>query len=237
VITSLEGAAQSGFDRLHVVDRDIGEGDDALGRDAPVERRARGDEGHGAARPRALRRARPDQPADRAHGRGDQADDVERTGDQPGRVVDRPGQQGRLRPADRGVERSHLADLLLGAAARLQVQQRAEHVGGAHPGDGAVVDLDDDRSPSAVQSLDDQDYPQRATAVQLAGGERGDHLGQLGRPTRRAAGRRREVCVDVDVRHVDPHRDLQPQHGLLQAAAERRQQVQALAQQVGHVRR
>ena len=119
-----------------------------------------------------------------------------------------------------------------------RVEQHAEDLVARHAVDDRVVDLGQQRHAAALQAVDQVELPQRAGAVQRPGEDPRDGLGQLavvaGRRHRRVA----DVEVQVEVRVLDPVRVVEPERDLDQPPAERRQQVDALADEaadVGHL--
>ena len=93
-----------------------------------------------------------------------------------------------------------------------------------------MVDLGHHADVPMLQALDHPQLPERAAAVELVAGDVGDQLAELPRAARSGHGDPSHVVVEVEVGVFDPHRVVQPEGHLGQAAPERRQQVQALAQ-------
>ena len=82
------------------------------------------------------------------------------------------------------------------------------------------------------EPVDDVELPQRAAAVERAAEHPRDGLGEL--PV--VAGRRdrglADVEVEVEVRVVDPVRQVEPERDLHEPPAQRRQQVQPILEQL-----
>ena len=109
------------------------------------------------------------------------------------------------------------------------VEQDGEHLRARTPVDGGVVDLGELRDP-ARRSTPSMTYSSHSgrRAVERAGHDAGDHLGQLLGRARRRHRVVADVEVDVEVGVLDPVRQVETERHLHQAAAERRQLVDAL---------
>ena len=127
------------------------------------------------------------------------------------------------RPA--GLGRRDLAPL------GLQVHERDEDLRAGQPVEGGVVDLaqQPDLRP-VLDAVDEVHLPQRAAAIEPALEDARALLGQLAQVARSGQRDLADVVVEVDVRLLDPERVVEAERDLDQAPAERRQQVQALAQ-------
>ncbi|HTT00206.1 MAG TPA: wax ester/triacylglycerol synthase domain-containing protein, partial [Streptosporangiaceae bacterium] len=211
--------------------------DPAVLGDRPVERRGRGPAGHGrddlavavvqaehAAQERADRRGQRGQDADQLVG---DAHGLHRPPREP-----RGGDRGqRHRPGRPGGAERRAGRKL--APARAEVEQHGQQLGAGRAVDRRVVDLRVDGGAAAGQPGDQVDLPQRAAAVQRAGVQPRDLLGELG--VRPGAGQRElaDVVLDVEVRVVDPVRLVQAERHAPQLAAQHRDQRQPLPQHLG----
>ena len=132
-----------------------------------------------------------------------------------------------LAPGGRGSGAATSGDLGLG------VEQDAEDLGARGPVDGGVMELGQHRDATVAEAVDQVELPERMGAVQRAGDEPRDLLGQhplvAGRGQRELA----DVEVEVEVRVVDPVGVVDPERHLGQAPAKRRQQVQPRGDQLG----
>ncbi len=108
------------------------------------------------------------------------------------------------------------------------VEQEGEHERARRAVDGGVVDLGELRDVPALEALDDVELPQRPAAVERAGHDAGHRLGQLLERPRRSHGVVPDVEVDVEVVVLHPVGEIQAERHLDQAAAERRQLVHPL---------
>ena len=116
-----------------------------------------------------------------------------------------------------------------GRALRGRVEDGREHEGARGAVDGGVVDLGQlGDLRAAVDPLDHVQLPEGLGAVHRPGVDAADGVGQqLGR-ARRGDGVGPDVEVDVELRVLDPVREVEPERDFDEAAAERRQLLDAL---------
>lgn len=102
---------------------------------------------------------------------------------------------------------------------RIDVEQASEDLGSAHSVDQRVVDLGQDGSSAAVQSLDEPHVPQRPRPIERKSREVPDDLGELDRRARRGHGDAMEVRVEIEGA-LHPDRVVETQRDLLEMLAE-----------------
>ena len=107
---------------------------------------------------------------------------------------------------------------------------RRRHAVGQH-----VVDLADHRHPTAGQPFCDVHLPERAAAVQRAGGDLTDQVVELTPAARLGYDSPSDVVVQVDLDVVQPHRVMHFPGRLDQLPSERRQGAQPLIEQFANL--
>jgi len=216
----VDGAAEGVLDGLQVGERDPCQTHVPVLRDGPVPGGARRGERHRAGQllgvAAALHHA-----GHRLGGAADQGQQVHGAPEaRGGGVAEQLDVGGEVLAG----QRDGLVEALGGG--RLDVEQVHQEVGTGGTVDGAVVDLGDDADATVLEALDDPHLPQRAIAVELAAGDLPGELTQLAAPARGRGADAPQVVVEVEVLVLDPHRVVEAEGDLGEAAVEQRRHVQ-----------
>src|SRR3954447_15980128 len=136
---------------------------------------------------------------------------------------------GRAARRRRGIRRRQLAALGAG------VEQHGEDLVARDAVDDGVVDLRQQRDVAVRQAVDQVDLPQRAVAIERAGEDAGDGLGEPPVVAWRRDGGLADVEVEVEVGVLDPVRQVDAERHAREAPLQRRQEMDALADEPAEV--
>jgi hypothetical protein len=116
-----------------------------------------------------------------------------------------------------------------------QVEQQRHDLRAAQPVDHGVVDLRQHRDEPGLVALDDVDLPQRPRAVERAGHDPRDLVGELGVVARRGERHLTHVVAEVDLGLLDPVGMVEPERDVREPPPQRRELRAALGQQPRHL--